>query len=67
MLVFQLNMLDGFMSLPCDGDSSTDPQKRRNELTPVIFVLGRLNQEDYHEFEVNLDHIVSSRTAWATE
>lgn len=34
-------------------------------LMSEIPVLRQLKQEDHHEFEVNLDNTVSSRSAWA--
>lgn len=33
---------------------------------PVILVLRKLRQEDYHEFKASLDYTVISITAWVT-
>lgn len=31
---------------------------------PVTAVLRRLKQDDHHEFEGNLDYLLSSKSAW---
>lgn len=36
-------------------------------ITTVILALGRLRQEDRHEFEASLDLLMSFRSDWATQ